>query len=179
MAENNIKIVAQNKKAYHDYFVIEKYEAGIELSLDDYGSGYANMNYMILLPFRMIKIDKSIIWEAFENPRASLALKATITMIKALDMLVLAEGVETKIQKEWLEENGCDFLQGYYFSKPIPQNEYLEFLEKSISDNPEKYTDVIAYRKEKAENEKNKNDKNPDLKSIKIDEDHELIELVD
>lgn len=154
-------------------------EAGIELSLDDYGSGYANMNYMILLPFRMIKIDKSIIWEAFENPRASLALKATITMIKALDMLVLAEGVETKIQKEWLEENGCDFLQGYYFSKPIPQNEYLEFLEKSISDNPEKYTDVIAYRKEKAENEKNKNDKNPDLKSIKIDEEHELIELVD
>ena len=53
-------------------------------------------------------------------------------MIKALDMLVLAEGVETKIQKEWLEENGCDFLQGYYFSKPLPENKFIEFVIAAI-----------------------------------------------
>lgn len=161
-------------------------EAGIELSLDDYGSGYANMNYMLLLPFKMIKIDKYIIWEAFANPKVSLVLAATITMIKSLGMSVLAEGVETKEQKEWLEEHGCDFLQGYYFSRPIPQDEYLEYLENSINENPEKYVDVLEYRKKKVDDEKLEEErqkleklKNDGLKIEKIDEDHELIELVE
>jgi sensor c-di-GMP phosphodiesterase-like protein len=69
-------------------------------------------------------------------------------------MPVLAEGVETKEQKEWLEEHGCDFLQGYYFSRPIPQEEYLEYLENAINENPEKYVDVFDYRKKKDEEEK-------------------------
>ncbi len=167
-------------------------EAGIELSLDDYGSGYANMNYMLLLPFKMIKIDKYIVWEAFANPKVSLVLAATITMIKSLGMSVLAEGVETKEQKEWLEEHGCDFLQGYYFSRPIPQEEYLEYLENAINENPEKYVDVFDYRKKKDEEEKIREEKrleeerqkleklkNDGLKVEKIDEEHELIELIE
>ncbi len=167
-------------------------EAGIELSLDDYGSGYANMNYMLLLPFKMIKIDKYIVWEAFANPKVSLVLAATITMIKSLGMSVLAEGVETKEQKEWLEEHGCDFLQGYYFSRPIPQEEYLEYLENAINENPEKYADVFDYRKKKDEEEKIREEKrleeerqkleklkNDGLKVEKIDEEHELIELIE
>lgn len=154
-------------------------ESGIELSLDDYGSGYANMNYMLILPFKMIKIDKYIVWEAFANPRARLVLAATITMIKSLGMLVLAEGVETQEQKEWLESHDCDFLQGYYFSRPIPQNEYLEYLETAISENAQKYKDVLDYRKKKIEDEKRKieKQKNDGLSSVKIDEEHELIEL--
>ena len=151
-------------------------EAGIELSLDDYGSGYANMNYMISLPFKMIKIDKGIVWAAFSSARVMKALRATITMIKSLGMTVLAEGVETEEQKIWLEENGCDFLQGYYFSRPIPQDEYVELLETQITENPEKYADVIDYRTKKLQME---NEKDLDLKSIKIDEDHELIELIE
>lgn len=156
-------------------------ESGIELSLDDYGSGYANMNYMLLLPFKMIKIDKGIVWEAFVNDRAKLALKATITMIKSLGMSVLAEGVETKEQKDLLEEYGCDFLQGYYFSRPIPQEEYLAYLERSISENENKYNDVLKYREKKQEEEKLKLEKLKldDLRTIKIDEEHQLIELVD
>ena len=151
-------------------------EAGIELSLDDYGSGYANMNYMISLPFKMIKIDKGIVWAAFSSPKVMMALRATITMIKSLGMTVLAEGVENEEQKTWLEENGCDFLQGYYFSRPIPQEEYIQFLETQITENPEKYADVIDYRNNKLQKEK---EKDLDLKSIKIDEDHELIELIE
>ncbi len=151
-------------------------EAGIELSLDDYGSGYANMNYMLRLPFKMIKIDKGIVWEAFSNTRAKMALRATITMIKSLGMSVLAEGVETEEQKDWLEENGCDFLQGYYFSRPLPQSEYVDFLEKQISENPEKYSDVLAYRDKKLKESK---EIDTDLKTIKIDEEHKLIELIE
>ena len=151
-------------------------EAGIELSLDDYGSGYANMNYMISLPFKMIKIDKGIVWAAFSSSRVKMALRATITMIKSLGMTVLAEGVETEEQKNWLEENGCDFLQGYYFSRPIPQDEYIEFLETQIKENPEKYSDILTYRDEKLKKTK---EVDSDLKSIKIDEDHKLIELIE
>lgn len=117
-------------------------ESGIELSLDDYGSGYANMNYLLSLPFKMIKIDKEIVWTAFKNPKASIALEATIAMIKALDMTVLAEGVETEEQKEWLIDLGCDYLQGYYFSKPIPKNEFLAYLKNEIEEHPNKYADL-------------------------------------
>jgi len=107
--------------------------AGIELSLDDYGSGYSNMNYLLELPFKMIKIDKYIVWAAFKNQRAKIALSATISMIKALGMTVLAEGVETEEQKNWLTEVGCDYLQGYYFSKAVPKEEFLKIMKEAYA----------------------------------------------
>ncbi len=108
-------------------------DAGIELSLDDYGSGYSNMNYMLSLPFRMIKIDKGIVWRAFEEQRSRTALTYTVAMINALGMTVLAEGVETKEQADWLTAVGCDYLQGFYFSKPLPKDEFLELMLHSNS----------------------------------------------
>ena len=104
--------------------------AGFELSLDDYGSGYSNMSYMLNLPFKMIKIDKFIVWAAFTNKRAEKALAATIKMIKEIGMTVLAEGVETPEQAEWLIASGCDYLQGFYYSRPIPKNEFLDIMKK-------------------------------------------------
>jgi len=109
-------------------------KAGFELSLDDYGSGYSNMNYMLNLPFRMIKIDKYIVWAAYADPRAEKALAATIKMIKSLDMTVLAEGVEAEDQAQWLMSLGCDYLQGYYYSRPVPKNEYLELMKKNMEE---------------------------------------------
>lgn len=109
--------------------------AGFELSLDDYGSGYSNMNYMLNLPFKMVKIDKYIVWSAFTDERAKKALTATIQMIKSLGMTVLAEGVEDRAQAALLAELGCDYLQGYYFSRPVKKNEFL-MLMKSQLENP-------------------------------------------
>ena len=106
-------------------------EAGIELSLDDYGSGYSNMNYLLNLPFKMVKIDKYIVWAAHKDKRANIALAYTIKMIKALDMTVLAEGVETAEQAQWLTELGCDYLQGFYFSKPVTKEEYLAIMKEN------------------------------------------------
>lgn len=103
-------------------------EEGIELSLDDYGSGYSNMNYLLNLPFKMVKIDKNIVWAAFNDAKSNIALGSTITMIKRLGMVVLAEGVETKEQAEWLKSLGCDYLQGFYYSKALPKDEYLEMM---------------------------------------------------
>ena len=107
--------------------------AGFELSLDDYGSGYSNMSYMLNLPFKMIKIDKYIVWAAFTDKRAEKALAATIKMIKEIGMTVLAEGVETPEQAEWLTASGCDYLQGFYFSRPIPRQDFLDIMKKNHS----------------------------------------------
>ena len=106
--------------------------AGFELSLDDYGSGYSNMSYMLNLPFKMIKIDKYIVWAAFSDKRAEKALEATIRMIKSIGMTVLAEGVETPEQAEWLTASGCDYLQGFYYSRPIPKKEFLAIMKQTV-----------------------------------------------
>ena len=110
-------------------------DAGFELSLDDYGSGYSNMSYMLNLPFKMIKIDKYIVWAAFTDKRAEKALAATIKMIKSIGMTVLAEGVETPEQAEWLTESGCDYLQGFYFSRPIPKKDFLNIMLQNKENN--------------------------------------------
>jgi EAL domain-containing protein (putative c-di-GMP-specific phosphodiesterase class I)/GGDEF domain-containing protein len=112
--------------------------AGFELSLDDYGSGYSNMSYMLSLPFKMIKIDKYIVWAAFTDKRAEKALEATIKMIKSIGMTVLAEGVETPEQAEWLTKAGCDYLQGFYFSRPVPKKEFLDIMSMNSKSNDNK-----------------------------------------
>ena len=107
-------------------------EEGFELSLDDYGSGYSNMNYLIGLPFKMVKIDKNIVWAAFNDSKSNIALASTIAMIKKLNMKVLAEGVETEEQVQWLTSLGCDYLQGFYFAKGLPKDEYLELMKNDL-----------------------------------------------
>lgn len=106
-------------------------DAGIEFSLDDYGSVYSNMATMLNLPFKMIKIDKKIIQTALNDPRSATAISATISMIRSLGMTVLAEGVETKEQAEWLISLGCNYLQGYYYSKPLSKDDYLMLMKKN------------------------------------------------
>lgn len=101
---------------------------GISFSLDDYGTGYSNMSYMVELPFDLVKLDKSIVWASFEKEKALIAMVSTIAMIKKLKMNIVAEGVETKEQVNILSELGCDYLQGYYFSKPISGRDFLELL---------------------------------------------------
>lgn len=105
-------------------------EDGIELSLDDYGSGNSNISYILNLPFKMIKIDKNIVWKSFENPNAKIVLQSTIDMIKELGLIVLAEGVETEEQANELKEMGCNCLQGYYYSRPLPVQKFLEIMKK-------------------------------------------------
>ncbi|MCM1322060.1 MAG: GGDEF domain-containing phosphodiesterase [Bacteroides sp.] len=120
--------------------------SGIELSLDDYGSGYSNLNYLLNFPFKMIKLDKEIVWKAFFDEKANTVLTSTINMINALDMTVLAEGVETKEQADWLTELGCDYLQGFYFSKPLPKDGFFELLKKvnKIEKHPQTGKPVIS-----------------------------------
>ncbi len=103
-------------------------EKGVTFSLDDYGTGYSNISNVITYPFYIIKLDKSMVWSALEDSKAMKALKHTIAMIKELNFHIVAEGVETLEQATLLGGLGCDYLQGYYFSKPVPEEQFLNML---------------------------------------------------
>lgn len=110
-------------------------EKGINFSLDDFGTGYSNQSNIMQYPYSIVKIDKSMVWACDSNPKAFVSLKHTVAMIKDLDMVVLAEGVETEEQKKLLNEIGVEYLQGYYFSRPLPVAEIVNILKENISKN--------------------------------------------
>lgn len=106
-------------------------EYGINFSLDDYGSGYSNIDYINQMPFSIIKLDKSIIWEAFKNDKAGITLKYTIGMLNALKLLIVAEGVETEEMKNHLVDIGCHYMQGWYYSKAVCDQDFIALIDKS------------------------------------------------
>ena len=106
--------------------------AGFSLSMDDYGTGYSNMEGIFSLNFDIIKIDKSLLWSAEKKKRGYVILKNSVQMIHDLGRLVLVEGVETEAHIEMLRKLGVDFLQGYYFSKPVPKDDFLKVIEKQF-----------------------------------------------
>jgi EAL domain-containing protein (putative c-di-GMP-specific phosphodiesterase class I) len=101
---------------------------GVTFSLDDYGTGYSNLTNILKYPFHIVKLDKSMVWSAMEDERAMLALKHTVAMVLDLDMYIVAEGVETEEMVKTLTELGCEYLQGYYFSRPVCEADFLEKL---------------------------------------------------
>lgn len=103
---------------------------GVTFSMDDYGTGFSTANYLITLPTDIVKIDKSILWPAMENKEAFVILRHTVEMLKSLNKKIVVEGVETQEMAKLLTDMGCDYLQGYYYSKPVPSQNYVEFLEK-------------------------------------------------
>ncbi len=119
----DVSVVDENIRKLVDY--------GIHFSLDDYGSGYSNIDYINNMPFSLIKLDKSIIWEAFKNDKAGITLKYTIGMLNALKLLIVAEGVETEDMKNHLVEIGCHYMQGWYYSKAVCDTEFMALIEQS------------------------------------------------
>ena len=82
-------------------------------------------------PIKLIKIDRSLINE-LSNDKTKAVLADTIRMIKSIGMEIVAEGVETAETADWLIEKGCDYIQGFYYAKPMPESEYIEFLKNSV-----------------------------------------------
>ena len=105
-------------------------EKGVNFSLDDFGTGFSNTASIIKYPFHTIKLDKSMLWSSTESEKAMWALEYMIAMIKSMQMELVCEGVETQAQAEMLERMGCDYFQGYFFSKPVNAETFLELLLK-------------------------------------------------
>lgn len=105
-------------------------EHGFKFSLDDFGSGESNLNYIIDMPITIIKFDKNLT-DAYEcNTKAEIVMKSTVQMAHDLGIKTISEGVETEEMFGKMKDIGIDFIQGYYFSRPLPIDEFVSFIRK-------------------------------------------------
>ncbi len=104
---------------------------GFSLSIDDFGTGYSSLSYLKSCPVNTVKIDKSFVSNIPDTSNEALC-KAIISMADALHLKVIAEGIETEFQKDFLTTLGCDYSQGYYFAKPLEKEAFLAFVAKGI-----------------------------------------------
>ena len=103
---------------------------GVNFSLDDFGTGESNLNYIVDMPVSIVKFDKGMTDAYFRNGRASYVMDAAIRMIQGMHLKIVSEGVETEKQFEVMKDLGINYIQGYYFSKPLPELEFLQFIEE-------------------------------------------------
>ena len=108
-------------------------EEGYTLLMDDFGSGYSSLNILLETPFDVIKLDKKFMENMMLSGKGRMILEQVASMSEKLGLGLLAEGVETKEQVELLQSIGCDQVQGYYYAKPMPQEEFFELLKKQNS----------------------------------------------
>lgn len=104
-------------------------QMGFKLSIDDFGTGYSSLSYLVRFPLDILKIDRSFIQHICSLDDKQAVVDAIIQMAHRLKMKVVAEGVESAQQVELLREMGCDYIQGYYYSKPLPINELIDFIQ--------------------------------------------------
>ena len=111
--------------------VLEKCrEIGINISIDDFGSGYSSLSYLHFFPIDTLKIDQSFIRTLSKDQGSKVLVKAIIGLAHNLGMKVIAEGVETAADAEYLRSQGCEYIQGYFFSKPLAIEAATEFVQK-------------------------------------------------
>lgn len=106
---------------------------GYTFSLDDFGTGYSNFKQLVSSNYKNVKIDKGILWDAEENEATARLLDSMIKVIRSLGYNVVQEGVETEEQLERTIASGGNLIQGYYFSRPLPEKEFIKYLEKEGS----------------------------------------------
>lgn len=103
-------------------------QKGVTFSLDDFGTGNSNFNYVMDMPVKIVKFDKEMVEEYFSNDKSNFIMSNIIKMVKGLNLEIVAEGVETEQQLNSLIDIGIDFIQGYYFSRPVNRQKFIEFI---------------------------------------------------
>lgn len=100
--------------------------AGFNISMDDFGAGYSNLNVLSRLPIQVIKLDREFLWEMAYSEHVRGIVSCVVTLAHTMDTRVVCEGVEQSMHVDFLKEVGCDYAQGYYFSKPIEETEFIK-----------------------------------------------------
>ena len=103
---------------------------GVSFSLDDFGMGNSNLNYIIEMPVGIVKFDRILVNSFFTDPKARLVITRIIEMIKALDLEIVLEGIEDKESLDEALGLDIDFIQGYYFSKPVNEESFIEYIKE-------------------------------------------------
>lgn len=103
---------------------------GLDLALDDFGTGYSSLSYLSQFPIDKIKIDRSFVKVIDEMGQNNAVTKGIIDLGRQMNLHIVAEGVETKAQLEYLKNHGCDIIQGYIFGKPVPPSDFVKLFEK-------------------------------------------------
>lgn len=109
---------------------------GIRFSLDDYGTGYSNVSRVVKLPLDIVKLDKSLV-DDMDIPIMWTVIRNTVQMLKRMNKKVLVEGVEDSRAVDKFTEIGCDYIQGFYFSKPLPEKDFIAFIKEHNSESVE------------------------------------------
>ncbi|MFP4268483.1 MAG: EAL domain-containing protein, partial [Spirochaetaceae bacterium] len=108
-------------------------DLGFKISIDDFGTGYSSLSYLKEFPVSELKIDRSFIKDLPENRHASAITRSLIAVASTLGYSIVAEGVETEEHAEFLRKHKCRTAQGYLYSKPLPQEEMIDYLKKTNS----------------------------------------------
>jgi len=107
-------------------------ECGIRFSMDDFGTGYSSLSYLRQIPIDELKIDKSFIFELSASSQSKNLVRTIVNIAKNLNLKIVAEGVESELQNEFLLRENCDIFQGYYFSKPLSKSGFEEYLAANL-----------------------------------------------
>ena len=103
---------------------------GIYLSMDDFGTGYSSLSYLKQFPFHTLKIDRSFVKDLHSNSQDLAIVKTLIALGQGLNLNVVAEGVETEELRDLLKNLGCEYIQGYFYSKPVPASAATKLLQQ-------------------------------------------------
>ena len=119
---------------------IERLNAkGVRIALDDFGTGYSNLRALMHLPIQTVKLDRSLICDVAKDPRVAKLVTSMLHAARALDIRIVAEGVEDEAQAIFLRSAGCDRMQGYWFARPMPADQMTEMLQASHAETPREF----------------------------------------